>query len=334
MEEFDLVYRDIKLRICCDSDVANIVRDYFYGHINLKKAEGVPTYSLIIADDLKTKSGICYRKVDKWFSYASLDFYINNDNRICYITNICAKNKKNRNLLIGTSIANLFNRLLELKGYLGVHSACVEKDNNGILFVAERNSGKTVCMLNLMNSGYNIVANDMVALKKNDDILIGYGIAQSASIRLSPSFCEQKENEKYVALAHEKGIIIKNAEMLDGNSLHIKDSELAKLNNVSQTIETPIKFIVRPCYDPTIDHLIMYKMQIEQTRELIYSQYKSLVHETSDFLTNLKLDGIDEAERYKHFEDIISTPAYYCRQNERTTEEFVKKIELIKKYHN
>lgn len=91
----------------------------------------------------------------------------------------------------------------------------------------------------------------------------------------------------------------------------------------------PIKFIIRPKYDPGINHLFFYKMPIEQTRELVYSQYKSLVHETSDFLINIKLEGVDEKERYSHLEEVINIPAHYCVQNEHTTEEFVKKMELI-----
>ena len=331
MEEFDLVYRDIRLRICCDYEIANIVKNHFYGHIKLEKPEGNPTYLLIVEDNLELKDIACYKKVDKWFDYASLDFYIDNSNSACYITNINANNNKNRCSLISASVANLFNRLLELKGYIGLHAACVEKENDGVLFVAERNSGKTVCMLNLMNNGYNLVANDATALKKIDDELMGYGIAQSVSIRLSPSFCSKKENEKYINLAIQKGIKIKDKEMLDGNNFNATDSELANINNVSLTIESPIKFIVRPCYDPTINHLIVYQMPIEQTRELVYSQYKSLVHETSDFLINVKLDGVDEAERYRHFEDIVTIPAYYCRQNEKTNDEFVKGMELIRK---
>ena len=325
MEEFDLVYRDIRLRICCDHNILNIIKKHFLGHINFEKANGNPTYLVIVNDNIFMKNGLYYRKVDKWFNYASLDFYIDNPNRVCNIANICAKNKENRDLIIVSSIANIFNRLLELKGYLGVHAACVEKDNNGILFVAERNSGKTVCMINLMNNGYNLVANDVVALKKDNSDLYAYGIAQSVSIRLSPAFREQKENKKYIDLAQKKGISIGDT------NLSLTDLELAKLNNVSLTMDTPIKFIVRPYYDPTIDRLIMYKMPIEQTRELIYSQYKSLVHETSDFLINIKLDGVNEKERYNHFEDIISIPAFYCRQNEKTNEEFVNEIEKIKK---
>ena len=331
MEELDLVYRDIRLRVCCDIDTLNIIKSYFNGHINYENVNGEATYSLIVMDNLKVTNCLYYKKVDKWFDYASLDFYINNEIKTCYITNINTNNNKNRDLLIGTSIANLFNRLLELKGYLGVHAACVERDNEGILFVAERNSGKTVCMLNMMKNGYNLVANDAVALKRIKDDLIGYGIAQSVSIRLSPAFCMQEENKKYVTLAQKKGIDIQNNAPNNFDNLYVTDNELAEINNVEQTIDTSVRYIIRPCYDPTIDHLDMYRIPIEQTRELIYSQYKSLVHETSDFLINVKLDGVDESERYKHFEDIVSIPAYYCRQNERTTKEFEDAMKLIRK---
>lgn len=330
MEEFDLVYKNIILRICCASEIAKIVKEHFLGHVIVKEPSGDATVTLIVSEKLIIKNCEKYSKVDKWFNYASLDFYIDNLNRQCYITNINAQNDKEKDLLISSSIANVFNRILELEGYIGVHASCVEKDDCGLLFVAERNSGKTVCMLNLMDKGFNIVANDIVALKKDNGNLMAYGIAQSSSIRLSPSFCKQSSNEKYVKLAKERNIQIQDKDMLDGNNLHLSDYELAKLNNVSQTIDVPIKAIVRPYYDPTVEKIVLYPMPIEHTRELIYSQYKSLVHETSDFLINLKLDGVDEAERYKHFEDIISVPAYYCRQNENTTEEFVRKMNNIR----
>ena len=35
--------------------------------------------------------------------------------------------------------------------------------------------------------------------------------------------------------------------------------------------------------------------------------------------------------RYKHFDDILEIPAYYCHQNEHTTREFVKRIEKLRK---
>ena len=329
MEEFDLVYKDIKLRLCCDAEIKDIVKKHFNGHINIIEPTGEPTYSLIVTDDSKIINGSYYHKTDKWFGYSSLDFYIDNANKTSYITNIDANKNQNRSLLISTSIANLFNRLLELKGYLGLHAACVEKENSGVLFVAERNSGKTVCMLNLMNNGYNLVANDAVALKKDNKDLIGYGIAQSVSIRLSKAFCEQKENKKYLDIAKEKGI-----DKIDGNNIYVSDDELVRINNVSQKIDAPIKFIVRPCYDPSINNLDLYQMPIEQTRELVYAQFKSLVHETSDFLINVKLEDVDEKERYSHIEDIVAIPAFYCRQNERTTEEFKKEMELVRKKLN
>ena len=332
MREFDIVYNNIRLRIACDIKIQALLIKHFNNHVLFTEPIGKPTYSLIVEDDAKTKSGEYFRMIDKWFEYATLDAYIDNKNRICYINNVNAKSEKNELLLVQYFVANVFNRLLELNGYLGFHSSCVEKDKNGIVFMAERNSGKTICMLNLMNNGYNSVTNDVIALKKIKDEIIGYGIAQSISIRLGPAFCAQKENQKYVELAIKKGIDIKDKDMLEGNNLYLTDLELATLNNVSQSMYTPIKCIIRPCYDPFITTATFDKISKEHLRELVYSQYRSLVHETTDFLVNLKLPGIDERERYKHFDDILTIPAYYCRQNEHTTEQFVEGIEKIRKH--
>ena len=331
MEEFDIVYKNIRLRVNCSLETKLLLIEHFNSHVSIIEPVGEAMYRLVIDDTNNLHSGRYYRMIDKWFENATLDVYIDNNNRICYANNIIAKSKKYEQLLLQYFVANFFNRLLELEGYLGFHSACVEKDNEGILFIAERNNGKTICMLNLMNNGYNSVTNDVIALKKFDTKLIGYGIAQSVSIRLGPAFCAQKENYKYIKLAKEKGIEIKDKEMVEGNSMHLSDTELAALNGVKQSIDAPIKCIIRPCYDPIIKQPRFEKMSIDQLRELIYSQYRSLVHETTDFLINVKLPNVDEAERYKHFDDLLELPAYYCHQNENTTKQFVKKIEQLRK---
>lgn len=330
MTKFDIFYKNNKLRVCCDEYIEKMVKEHLVGHINICDPIGEFTYKLVIGDNLKFVNGMHYKMVDKWFENATLDCYIDNYNRTCYVTNFIFKKNIYKELLIKYFTANLFNRLLELDMYLGVHSSCVEKDNSGILFVAERLNGKTICMLNLMNEGYNIVSNDVTALKKCRDELIAYGIAQDVSIRLSKEFCSQKENKKYIDYAKSMGVEFNNNEIIDAKNFHISECELAALNNVKQTMCVPIKAIVRPCYNPYINHLEFYEMSKTQQRELIYSQYRSLVHETTDFLNYIKLDGIDEKIRYSKFENIIDIPAYYCHQNEKTTQEFVKQIEKIR----
>lgn len=331
MSEFDIVYKNIKLRVLCDKFMVEPIKNHFNNHAYFFEVAGVPTYTVVIGENIRNYTGSYYRMIDKWFDNSSLDCYIDNKNKICYATNFCIKKAKHKNLLVQYFVANFFNRLLELNGYLGIHSSCVERDNYGILFVAERYNGKTICMLNLMNNGYNSVTNDIIALKQFKDEVIGYGIAQSISIRLGPAFCSQQENQKYVELAKKKGIEIKDKEMIEGNSIHISDSELAALNKVKQSIDTRIGCIIRPCYDPYITYPTFERLSEEYVRELIYSQYRSLVHETTDFLINVKLDNVDEKARYAYLDYLVKIPAYYCRQNEKTTNEFVKGIEKIRK---
>ena len=332
MREFDIVYRNIRIRITCNEIIENQLREHFGNHVNFEEPVGDSTYKLVISDSEKIMPNAKhYKMIDKWFEYASLDCYIDDNNKICYINNFNAKNQKYEQLIIQYFVANFFNRFLELSGYLGFHSSCVEKENNGVAFIAERNNGKTICMLNLMNNGYNIVTNDVIAMKKEKDIIMGYGIAQAVSIRLGPVFCAQKENQKYVDLAMKKGINIKYKDMVEGNNLLIADKELAEINNVSQSIDTPISCIIRPCYDPYISNATFEPLDNDQLRELLYSQYRSLVHETTDFLINLKLNGIDESIRYKYFDELMKIPAFYCHQNEKTTKEFVEEIDNIRK---
>lgn len=331
MVEFDIIYRNIHLRICCNGEYENIIKNSFLNHVIISEAVGTPTYTLVISQNITNYSGNHYKLVDKWLDNATLDCYIDNTNRICYATNLSSKDNKHIKLQVEYFTANFFKRFLELSGYIGLHSSCVEKENQGILFVAERYNGKTICMLNMMNYGYNIVTNEITALKKIKDQLIGYGIAQDISIRLSHEFCKQDINQKYVDLASKKGISLLNKNSLDGDKLHISDIDLANLNNVAISMDASISSIIRPCYNPYIEHPIFEKLTKDQLRELLYSQYRTLVHETADYLSNIKISGVNEKQRYGTFDDIVSIPAYYCQQNEKTTLEFVKMIEKIRK---
>ncbi len=329
MKEFDIVYFNIRLRVICDEYIEDLIKIHFKNHVNFENSNyEIPTYTLVIAEKIQKKSGQYYKMVDKWFDNATLECNIDNTNRICYATNFLASSKKYKNLLIQYFVANVFNRFLEINGYLGVHSSCVEKNKNGILFVAGRNNGKTTCMLNLMNVGFNSVTNDKIALKDVDDTIIGYGIAQSISIRLSSEFCQQPENKKYVNLARLKGIKIKKENLLEGNNIVLNDTELASLNNVNQVFDTPISCIINPNYDPNVNSPIFELLSKNQILELIKSQYMPLVHETTNFLRNINLKNkinltIDIPN------NLLNIPSYRCLQNERTNKEFCYKIKKL-----
>lgn len=327
MKEFSLVYNNIVLNVICDEYMERLIKEHFKNHLLFSEYKSNPTYTLVISENISKPTGKYYRMIDKWFDNATLDCYIDNNSKICYSTNFQASTLEYKYLLIQYFVANLFNRFLEIEGYLGVHSSCVEQGGKGVLFVAGRNSGKTICMLNLMNNGFNSVTNDKIALKYDGKQIVGYGIAQSVSIRLSPEFCAQPENQKYVKLALERGIDIKNQNMLEGNNIVLNDSELADLNNVNQVFDTPISCIIAPSYDPYIACPIFQRLKKEQIRNLIVDQYMSLVHDTTIFFRDIQLGG--EISRNITLENIVNIPSYSCRQNENTTREFTDTIRKL-----
>ncbi len=327
MKEFSLVYKNISLNITCDEYIELLIKEHFQNHLTFSQRQYNPTYSLIIAENLNNYSGTYFKMIDKWFDNATLDCYINNLNKTCYATNFQATSLEYKNLLIQYFVANVFNRFLEIEGYLGVHSSCVSKNGEGILFVAGRNSGKTTCMLNLMNAGFDSVTNDKIALKYENDCLFGYGIAQSVSIRFSPQFCAQVQNKKYVDLALQRGINIKGENMLEGNNMVLKDTELAQLNHVNQMFDTKIKCIINPSYDPQITKLIFNKLTNEEANNLIIEQYMSLVHDTTSFLRNIQLKH--SVDRNATFQGLSNIPFYSCKQNENTIEEFIDQMKSL-----
>ena len=327
MKEFSLVYNNIVLNVICDEYMERLIKEHFKNHLLFSEYKSNPTYTLVISENISKPTGKYYRMIDKWFDNATLDCYIDNNSKICYSTNFQASTLEYKYLLIQYFVANLFNRFLEIEGYLGVHSSCVEQGGKGVLFVAGRNSGKTICMLNLMNNGFNSVTNDKIALKYDGKQIVGYGIAQSVSIRLSPEFCAQPENQKYVKLALERGIDIKNKNMLEGNNIVLNDSELADLNNVNQVFDTPNSCIIAPSYDPNIAFTIFQRLKKEQIRNLIVDQYMSLVHDTTIFFRDIRLGG--EISRNITLENIVNIPSYSCRQNENTTREFTDTIRKL-----
>ena len=134
-------------------------------------------------------------------------------------------------------------------------------------------------------------------------------------------------NQKYVKLALERGIAIKNKNMLEGNNIVLNDNELASLNNVKQVFDAPITCIITPTYDPFIEQPVFQRLKPEQVRDLILDQYMSLVHDTTIFFRDIQLGR--EINRNITLEEAINIPSYSCRQNENTTREFTNIIRKL-----
>jgi len=329
MEEFDIVYRDIKLRIICKIDFAIMIKNHLKGHAKFYEPYGNATYTLNINEDNKVKPGKYGKIIDKWFNYATADCYIDNQNKICYLNNICADGIENLTLLIQYFAGNVLNRLLEIKGYIAFHSSCVEKDGNGIVFVAGRNSGKTVCMLNMMHYGWNNVTNDKSAINEINGEFNIYGIAQSVSIRMSKEFRSRPENQKYIEYGLRQGKKFSDKNMLEGNNIIINDIYLAQLNNVKQVEDAILKTMFVPKYNPELKTPTFNRMTEIEILKTLREQLLPLVHDTTIFLKNMHLEDEFVYNPEIIINKLTEIPCYYCEQNENTTEKFVENVRRL-----
>lgn len=332
MEDFCLTYKDITLHINCEKDLKSLIVNMVGKHFKVTNYDGQKSYSLVIRDSINIKpKGITAKLSDKWFNNAKMKCTINNNDNVCYIYDFEADTLQNKTNLLIYFVINIFNRLLELKGFFAIHSSCVSKDNEGIAFVAPRNSGKTCSVLNLMNNGYDFVTNDKLAIKGEDEYIEGVGIPQSISIRLSPEFCSLKENQKYIDFAKKRNIQLLNNNQIDGDSLLLSEIELLKLNSAKAIQNTNIKHIIRPFYDCKQSEAKFIPMTDEDISFLIEDQSIPLVHETKSFLKNLFVDyGIDlELTRKLTIEQLYLLRNYFCLQNEKTNMDFIQKIKKL-----
>lgn len=331
VKNFNIVLNDLNLKVICDEKDYYCIYELMNGHSFIQFLNTTPTYTLIIDSNIVPKQYNLYVKmIDKWFDNASCDVWIDNDNKIVYMNNIVASLPIWRENLIKYFACNLFNRLMEEKGYIAFHSSCVEKDNKGIAFIAPRNYGKTSCMLALMSNGYNSITNDKLAImKNNENELLGYGVAQDVSIRLSPSFISVPQNKMYLKFAEEQNVKIENENKLEGQSIHLESTELAKLNNVNQLPETLLNTFIFPNYDGSITNIKLKKMSKEEKENLLLTQKLPMVHDTTKFLSYITIDKYEKFTNDETIENILSRDFYQISQGEKSTEALVKTLGKI-----
>ncbi len=330
MVEFDIVLWDIRLRVICENYKKDLIAELMKGHAFIDDPQGVPTYNLLLTDGgITWKNGEYFNVVDEWYDNASCDVWIDNPNKIVYMTNINASSIKYRNSLIQYFACNLFNRLLEERGYIAFHSSAVDKDGDGIAFIGARNAGKTNCMLNMMSAGFNSVTNDKLAVQYDGTDLNGYGVAQDVSIRMDLGFRSQEQNKKYLPYAEREGLVLSDENKLEGNNIHLESVELAHLNGVEQVPQTRIRHIIFPRYDSGITDVIVTPASPSRSKEIIDAQRLSLVHPTKSFFRLVNTGRMPYYSEQETLEQMYNLDNYEIVQGENSTESFVKTLKKI-----
>lgn len=334
MKNFALVYRSICLNVACDDEFEDVIKQHFCGSKKIISTSSKnPTYTIVVTAHIRTIDGIYHKMVDKWFNYSTLDCWIDNVKKICYISNFHADCNTNRNLTIQYFTSNLFNRLLELNGYHGIHSSCVAKDGNGIIFIGKRLAGKTTCMLHLLSSGFNLVNNDTAAIKyfETEKQVEAFSIIKNIFIRMNKSFSTQPQNQKYLKIAKEQHVKCDDEVKLEENRIILTPLELAQLNNIEFVPSVTLKAIVIPQYNPSLKKLRITLHDTAIYKEFFISQILPLVHDTTSFLSDISIPNSETCSIEECISGLSLLPCYLCEHNENTLIDLSNELQEILK---
>lgn len=196
-----------------------------------------------------------------------------------------------------------------------LHAACVTKNDNGIIILGEKNSGKTTTCIALLKHGYDLVSNDKLLVEQIDNEIVCRGLPISIGIR---------NNTK---------VIFKEIENLtfncEDNRYYIKPQELVKRFNVNISNICKAKLIILPRYTPDKIKIDSKKINFEEKKEIIIKQILDTVYEKQKILDTI--DFYRQKEEVSLFNEI---PMYEIYVNETLNISLDNEINKILKGEN
>lgn len=170
------------------------------------------------------------------FGSAGAQFSINFGGRIEVTINKLIS--KSKHVLYVNLVEPLLRFLFVSRGYILLHSACLDKNNSGFLMSAPPDTGKTTTVLKCVKNGYSFLSDDMTIIRMPNEALCFPKpmTISSHTFKTAVSVSNASDKEKSMrvrSLVHSK----------TGRAFMHK---LAKLNVPIFTINTVGQSIVRP----------------------------------------------------------------------------------------
>lgn len=194
------------------------------------------------------------------------------------------------------------------KNYCILHGACASKNGKGIIIIGKPGCGKTTLLLKLLESGYDYIANDRLAVKVDDKKTIVCGIPFSMGIIYDDI----------------KGKIdIQDCYYIESiNKIFIENKDVPVKFGINMFSKATIDCIILPIYDADSENTFMV----------------SVKDNTKVILENIMLESaIPSQKSYLH--DIIKVeykipslkeiPTYEFNQGRITSEEIGQKIKRL-----
>ena len=204
---------------------------------------------------------------------------------------------------------NYYIKVLQKNGFVIMHGACVSKDDQAIIISGDKRCGKTTTLMNLLDRGYDFIANDRIAVKKINDQFIVQGIPFSMGIILEDAL-------RY------PGFNIKNKKIqIDGDKkkVYVDSDDISKMFDVYSKSSGIVKGIITPKYEKHIENLdvsptndcvsilgdnIMFDNAIPEDKQFMHElikvkyQHPNILNEIPTFIVKQSAVTFDELDEF------------------------------------
>lgn len=227
--------------------------------------------------------------------------------------------------LIGEIVISLFGMMLENKGYIFIHAACVEKNKKGICILGARRTGKTTILSTLLQNQFNFVCNSQLGIKDIKQKIKAIGLPTRIGMRVETLELLADEDIKQRIIQNSD---IKNrfGEDIDKNLINyktkkfnIKVNELKRIYEIELKNNALIKIIIVPIYNPGIKHIQIKELKDEEIINLIYENKRSGAYGSAKYINSIF------PERKSNVNiNLKNIEAYMISYNEMNIDEVVK----------
>lgn len=332
MNTLTICHRNHYLKVVCEPAVEVELRKHFCDEMFFDVLESTtPDFTLIIGAPGYGDDCICFQHHNDFFHGAEMTCWISNTQRCCWIDALSAPTQTDAMLCLRYFCSNVFNRLLELDGYLGIHSSCVVYRGMGVVFIGDRLAGKTTSMLTLIDAGFDLVCNDESAMKYNaqEDRIDVFGIHNDVYIRMREHLCRQRFGKKYQSIASQQGIEIVNSAGISENRIIVSHKQLSALNNVALLPATCADLVILPQYSPGLSTARFTTVGEEESVPYLLGQETELIHDSTLFLYEMCLPNCMAGNLRELVRSLARRPCYRCEYNENTAQDFINQIKYL-----
>ena len=249
---------------------------------------------------------------------------------------LCAKYGIIEGQYVGEILISMFGKYYEENGFYFFHASGVSKNNNSVLMVGAKNSGKTSIMAALLNDGFDYMANSRIGINNN---LYSIGQPYMLGMRMNTIYnfmsaeCKNKifntEDFKRVnenlELERFEGKTDNILNRYGDRKINLKNKEIKEIFNCNLEKKSKIKAIIIPEYCENLRKMEVKKLEANEKMTVLIDNYESGIYSNVKYLNELYAN-----KNRRIPNNVIEKIDFYrIRQNENTNKEIISFINDI-----